>query len=201
MQSHEDRSTNGLPDKIVTAKLSYLDSALQDLISTASAIWNWIGSFTIGIPDLLVPKVVRVEISLEKQLSDAIAQAVRDPGFRTQLINHPKQTLASSYINIPPQQEVTVWETTATQTFLVLPIMTDLEIEQLQVGATSSRSSRSIRSRILLDAWQNSDYRSRLFADPKALLLAEGFQIPANTTVTILENSPEHLYLVIPTVH
>ena len=200
MQSHEDRSANGFA-RIVTAKLSYLDSALQDLISTASAIWNWIGSFVIGIPDLLVPKVVHVEISLEKQLSDAIAQAVRDPGFRTQLMNRPKQTLASSYINIPPQQEVTVMETTATQTFLVLPIMTDLEIEQLQVGATSSRSSRSSRSRILLNAWQNPDYRSRLFADPKALLIAEGFQIPTNTTVTILENSPEHLYLVIPTVH
>lgn len=184
-----------------STKLSYLDSAQQESIATITRIWQRLNDFVKNIPDLLVPKVVHEQISLEKQLSEAIALAIHDPDFRTQLLAHPKPTLSRLDIRLPPQQQVTVLESSATETFLVLPIMTDREIEDLQAGVSSARSLRSVRSQIILKTWQDPDYKARLYADPTAVLIAEGVKIPDRTTVKVLENSLEHLYLVIPSIH
>jgi Nitrile hydratase, alpha chain len=190
------------PDRSLTDnKMPYLENAQQNLLANAAAILERLQHFVKTIPSLLVPQVVHVEVSLESQLSDAIAQAVRDPEFRQQLLDRPKPALASQHVRIPPLQEVTVLEATSAQTYLVLPIATDLEIEQLQAGVNSPRSLRSIRSKILLNAFEDPDYRSRLVADPKAVLIEAGFQIPIDTQVRVLENSSEHLYLVIPAIH
>jgi hypothetical protein len=157
---------------------------------------------TIGATrDLLVPKVVPIEVSLEQQLSDAIAQAIHDPALRAALIADPQSTLASLKIALPPQQQVTVLESTATQTFLILPIMTDREVEYLQAGLSSQRSLRSVRSQIVLKAWQDPEYKARLLADPNTILSKEGVKIPTLTSVRVLENSLEQLYLAIPTIH
>jgi Nitrile hydratase, alpha chain len=193
MSHHKDRSS--------IARLPYLDSAQQQLITNITTMWQQIGDFVRNIPDLLVPKVVHVEIPLDKQLSDAIAQSIHDPAFRTQLLAHPRQALSSLGIGIPLPQQITVLESTSTQTFLILPIMTDLEIEHLQAGVSSQRSMRSVRSSIILKAWQDPDYKARLCAEPKAVLIAEGVKIPELATVKVLENNSENLYLVIPTIH
>ncbi len=193
MSHHKDRS--------LIARLPYLDSAQQQLITTIAAMWQQVRDFVRNIPDLLVPKIVHVEVPIDKQLSDAIAQAVHDRAFRTQLLTHPKQALGSLGIELPPPQQVTALESTSTQTFLVLPIMTDREIEHLQAGVSSQRSLRSVRSRIILKTWQDPDYKARLYADPKAVLIAEGVKIPDLATVKVLENSSEYLYLVIPAIH
>jgi Nitrile hydratase, alpha chain len=188
-------------DRSSIARLPYLDSAQQRLITTIATMWQQVKDFVRNIPDLLVPKVVRVEIPLDKQLSDAIAQSLHDPAFRIQLLAHSRQALSSLGIEIPPQQQVTVLESTSTQTFLILPIMTDREIEHLQAGVSSQRSMRSVRSRIILKTWQDPDYKARLCTDPKAVLIAEGVKIPDLATVKVLENSSEYLYLVIPAIH
>jgi xanthine/CO dehydrogenase XdhC/CoxF family maturation factor len=164
-------------------------------------MWNQLQTFVRTLPDLLTPKPVRVEVSLDKQLSDAIAQAVKNPTFRTQLLDRPKQTLAKLDIQIPPEQAVTVLESTPGQTFLVIPIMTDREVEILEAGLNSGRAQRANRSQMLLQAGRDPDYRSQLLTNPRAVLTAAGFQIPDTATVTVMENSLEHLYLVIPFVH
>jgi Nitrile hydratase, alpha chain len=190
------------PDRSLTDnKMPYLENAQQNLLANAAAILERLQHFVKTIPSLLVPQVVHVEVSLESQLSDAIAQAVRDPEFRQQLLDRPKQTLASLHLRLPPQQEITVLEATSTQTYLVLPIATDREIEELQAGVNSHRSLRAIRSQILLKAFADPDYRSRLVADPKTVLTEAGFQMSIDTNVRVLENSLEHLYLVIPAIH
>jgi Nitrile hydratase, alpha chain len=181
--------------------MPYLENAQQNLVSTAAAILERLQHFVKTIPTLLVPQVVHVEVSLESQLSDAIAQAVRDRSFRQQLLDRPKQALARVNIRTPPQQEISVLEATSTQTYLVLPIATEDEIERVRAGVNSQRSLRSIRSKILLNAFEDPDYRSRLVADPKTVLIEAGFQIPIDTQVRVLENSSEHLYLVIPAIH
>jgi hypothetical protein len=191
---HPDRS-------LIDNNMPYLENAQQNLLSTAAAILERLQDFVKTIPTLLVPQVVHVEVSLESQLSDAIAEAVRDREFRQQLLDRPKQALASRNLRIPPLQEVTVLAATSTQTYLVLPISTEAEIERVRAGVNSPRSLRSIRSKILLNAFEDPDYRSRLVADPKAVLIEAGFQIPIDTQVRVLENSSEHLYLVIPAIH
>jgi Nitrile hydratase, alpha chain len=164
-------------------------------------MWDRFQTLVRTIPNLLTPQPVWIERSLDERLSDAIAQAIRDPVFRTQLLDRPKQALASIKIQLPPARMVTVVESTHRQTFLVLPIMTDREVQILQSGLNSPRSLRATRSRIILQAWQDPDYKAQLLADPKAVLIAEGFQIADAATVTILENDAEHLHLVIPTLH
>jgi Nitrile hydratase, alpha chain len=164
-------------------------------------MWNRFQTLLQSIPDLLTPRPVWIDRSLDDRLSDAIAQAVRDPDFRTQLLNRPQQALASMEIQIPPECAVKVVESTPGQTFVVLPIMTESEVAIVQSGLKSQRSQRATRSRTILKAWQDPDYKARLIADPKTVLLAEGFQIPDTTAVTVLENDAEHLHLVIPTLH
>jgi hypothetical protein len=164
-------------------------------------MWKNVTTFCKHFLALLTPQPVKIEISLDRQLSDAIAQAVRDDDFRRQLIAHPKATLAHLKIQLPAHQNVIVVESTAEQTFLVLPLMTDREIDELKSGLNSDRSLRATRSRILLKAWHDRDYNARLIAAPKSVLRDEGFDLPENTQVTVLKNDLEHLHLVIPCLH
>jgi Nitrile hydratase, alpha chain len=164
-------------------------------------MWNLFQTLLQTIPELLTPQPVRIDRSLDERLSDAIAQAVHDPHFRTQLLDRPKPALASLDIQLPPERAVVAIESTTQQTFLVMPIMTDSEVEILRAGLTSGRALRATRSRIILKAWQDPDYKARLLADPKTVLIEEGFQISDAATVKVLENDAEHLYLVIPNLH
>jgi hypothetical protein len=164
-------------------------------------IWHQFQNFLQTIPALLTPQPVWIEPSLDEQLSEAIAHAVHNSTFRTQLLANPKQALASLKIQIPAEQAVIAVESTPGQTFLVIPIMTDREVEVLRASANSPRALRAIRSRVLLKAWQDPDYKSRLCADPKALLIEEGFQIGDGARVTVMEDDATHLHLVIPHIH
>jgi hypothetical protein len=47
-------------------------------------------TFLQNIPDILTPKPVLIEVSLDEKLSDAIAQAVHDPKFKKQSIDPNK---------------------------------------------------------------------------------------------------------------
>ncbi len=164
-------------------------------------MWNRFQTLLQTIPALLTPQPVRIEVSLDEKLSDAIAQAVHNVEFRTQLIDRPKQTLASLDIHLPAAQQVTVVESTPGQTFLVLPIETDREVKIVEAGLNSGRSLRAVRSQVILKAWQDPDYKTQLLTNPKQVLIDAGFQISDTIKVNVLENDPEHLYLVIPNLH
>lgn len=153
------------------------------------------------LQEMLTPQPVHVEVCLEQRLSDAIGEAVHNPLFKARLLADPKQTLATMKVQLPPEQSVTVLESTAEQTFLVLPVMTDREVAALQEGLNGGRSLRATRSRILLQAWQEPAYRLRLLVDPKGVMKEAGFQIPDAMAVKVLENTSDHLHLVIPSLH
>jgi hypothetical protein len=59
-------------------------------------------------------------------------------------------------------------------------------------------------ARIVQKAWQDPAYRRRLLANPRAVLseelsrIKEGVAVPANVKVTVLEEKPDQIYLVIP---
>ena len=154
--------------------------------------WPRFQTFASAIADFLTPKIVHVEVPIEQLLSDAIAQAVSDSTFRQQLIDRPKPTLASLDIHLPDRQAVTVLESNSTATFLVLPIMTDREIAYLRSGLDSRRSQRALRSIIILKAWQDSDYKARLIADPQTVLIEAGLKLPAANNIQVLENNLDH---------
>gem|GEM_PF-3335732 len=105
---------------------------------------------------------MRVDVSLDRQLSKPIAQAVKNPDFRKQLLDRPKPARESLDIQIPPEQAVTVILITPRQIFMTIPITIDREVAILPAGIDSKRANRTIRSRILLQARRDPDDRSCL---------------------------------------
>jgi hypothetical protein len=104
-------------------------------------------------------------------------------------------------VMIPAAQNVTVLESREGEIFFILPVMTDQEAEHLATSLNTVHPQRSVRSRVLLKARQDPNYKAQLLQEPKAVLIAEGLPIPESAKVTLLENSPEQLYLVLPHVH
>jgi len=142
-----------------------------------------------------------VIIPSSEQLGSVLAQALRDDSLRRQLIAEPKRTLQDMKIHLSPQQSVTVLESTHQQSFFVIPIMTAEEIDQLTHSLTSALPQRTARAKVLLKVRQDREYKARLIADPSTVLRAEGMNIPEETSIAVLENTLEHLYLVLPSVH
>jgi len=135
------------------------------------------------------------------QLTQLIARALRDSAFRHKLLAEPKQALQESGVLVSDAQTVTVVESNAGQTFFVLPLKTDTEAQQLQAAIASGLPQRAIRARVILRSWQDYAYKTTLLTSPKQTLLAAGLPIPDSMEITVLENSLEHLYLVLPHVH
>lgn len=135
------------------------------------------------------------------QLTQTIAHALRDPAFRSQLKANPKQALQESGISVSDDQTVTVLESKAGQIFFVLPMKTDAEQTHLQAAIASGLPQRAIRANVILRTWDDRAYKAALLESPKATLLEAGMPIPAATELTVLENTPKQLYLVLPHVH
>lgn len=63
---------------------------------------------------------------------------------------------------------------------------------------------KQFEARIIAKAWQDAEFRQALESDPKGTLSRElevfqpGAKLPENLKVTVLEETPEQLYLVIP---
>jgi hypothetical protein len=135
------------------------------------------------------------------QLTQVMAKAVHEPSFRLRFLESPKSVLDEMEVMIPAAQNVTVLESREGEIFFVLPVMTDQEAEHLATSLNTVHPQRSVRSRVLLKARQDPNYKAQLLQEPKAVLIAEGLPIPESAKVTLLENSPEQLYLVLPHVH
>ncbi|HEY9826124.1 MAG TPA: NHLP leader peptide family RiPP precursor [Stenomitos sp.] len=135
------------------------------------------------------------------QLTDVIAKALREPEFRNRLLTHPQTVLRELSVEIPATQNVSVLESRAGEVLFVLPMLTDAEAQQMRDSLGNVHPQRSMRSRIVLRAREDPSFKAQLQANPKAVLQAEGLPIPDTTTVSLLENSPEQLYLVLPQVH
>ncbi len=52
---------------------------------------------------------------------------------------------------------------------------------------------------IVMRSWRDADFKARLLSDPRNTLAEAGMHIPAGVTITILEDDPETLHLVLPT--
>ena len=52
--------------------------------------------------------------------------------------------------------------------------------------------------KIIAKAWRDPAFKAELIANPAAALKAEGIDVPAGMTVTVLENTDELFHLVLP---
>jgi hypothetical protein len=135
------------------------------------------------------------------QLTQVMAKAVHEPDFRSRFMENPKVILDEMDISIPPAQDVTVLESKEGEIFFVLPVLTEEDATQLRHSLNTVHPQRSVRSRILLKAREDPDYKAKLIQEPKTTLKAEGLPIPNASSVTVLENTPEQLYIVLPHIH
>jgi hypothetical protein len=53
-------------------------------------------------------------------------------------------------------------------------------------------------SKIIAEAWRDPAFNAELIANPAAALKAEGIDVPAGVTVTVMENNDMHFHLVLP---
>ena len=54
--------------------------------------------------------------------------------------------------------------------------------------------------KIIAKAWRDPAFKAELIANPTAALKAEGIDVPAGMTVTVLENTDKQFHLVLPPV-
>ena len=54
--------------------------------------------------------------------------------------------------------------------------------------------------KIIAKAWREPAFKAELIANPAAALKAEGINVPAGMTVTVVENTDKQFHLVLPPV-
>ena len=52
--------------------------------------------------------------------------------------------------------------------------------------------------KIIAKAWRDPAFKAELIANPAAALKAEGIDVPAGMTVTVVENTDKQFHLVLP---
>jgi Nitrile hydratase, alpha chain len=55
-------------------------------------------------------------------------------------------------------------------------------------------------AKIIAKAWRDPSFKAELIANPAAALKAEGIDVPAGMTVTVVENTDKLFHLVLPPV-
>jgi len=55
-------------------------------------------------------------------------------------------------------------------------------------------------AKIVAKAWRDPVFKAELIANPAAALKAEGIDVPAGMTVTVVENTDKQFHLVLPPV-
>lgn len=59
-------------------------------------------------------------------------------------------------------------------------------------------NSQSVYAKVVVKAWTDDAFRARLMADPEATLKAEGFDLPENMDVAVLEGSTKWVFPLPP---
>jgi nitrile hydratase alpha subunit len=62
----------------------------------------------------------------------------------------------------------------------------------------TSDKNRAILAEVIARAWRQPEYRAELKSGPKKTLKDAGMDIPPDTDVVVLENTPSTLYAVLP---
>ncbi len=53
-------------------------------------------------------------------------------------------------------------------------------------------------SKAIARAWTDPDYKTKLLSDPHAALAEAGVEVPAGTTIKVMENTADTVHVVLP---
>jgi len=147
-----------------------------------------------------------------------IRQAWQDELFKIRLLNAPKETLEHFFtVRLPESMSIEVLEETDTAVYLVLPhnpymgvpepelkkaLGMDLEdiagwmLEQQKGLLPEDRNSNIL---MVARAWRDADFKLKLLASPQKTLEQElGLEFREDSSVRVLEESADKVYIVIP---
>ncbi|MEA1671877.1 NHLP leader peptide family RiPP precursor [Nitrospirillum sp. BR 11163] len=62
----------------------------------------------------------------------------------------------------------------------------------------NGQENQKITSRVIAKAWADEGYKTKLLADPAAILKAEGLDLPAGITFKVVEDTATVQTLVLP---
>lgn len=139
------------------------------------------------------------------QVADVVDRATFDPAFRAQLLSAPARTLQDAGIPVPEGLEVRVVENTAEVKHLVVPRKPEGFSEDgpgrdaSTSAATDSVAGRmDAHARLVVDTWSDAGLRTRLLANPAAVLAERGVTVPGPAALRVLEPDGGVVYLTIP---
>ena len=62
----------------------------------------------------------------------------------------------------------------------------------------SEEQRRADYAKVVARAWNDEAFKAKLMSDPHAALAEHGVEVPAGTTVKVVENTKDTLHLVLP---
>lgn len=115
--------------------------------------------------------------------------------LRHSLLIDPKTTLAKEFgVRVPDDLHVTVVENTPFHQYVALPAQPDTATADVQSGAEDE-----FEALVQQRAAQDEAFRQQALADPKGALEALlHFKLPAQMTITALEDTPQTWHIVCP---
>lgn len=135
-----------------------------------------------------------------EQLAQVVDRAAADPGFRQRLTSAPADTLRGEGIDVPTGREVTVLENTQTLRHFILPPrpadVSDAELAAFPAGGETD--PLAAHARLVAETWRDAGLRSRLIADPAAVMAERGVTLPAGIGARAVDGADGALYLVLP---
>lgn len=138
-----------------------------------------------------------------EQMAQVVDRAATDPAYRQQLTSAPADTLRSAGIDIPAGAAVTVLENTDTLRHFVLPSRpADVSDSDLASSSAGSGGADSLAAyaQLVAATWKDGDLRSRLIADPAAVMAEYGITLPAGIEARAVDAADGSLYLVLPSL-
>ena len=133
--------------------------------------------------------------STQKMYDRLRLKLAENPDLRETFFTQPKAVLAEELgWQVPEEIELKVVKATATQHYVTLPC----QIEGAQMDANSTAESE-FEDGVVRRALGDPDFKHRLLTQPKATLEEIlHFRLPAEVTITVLEETLQTWYLVCP---
>ena len=121
-------------------------------------------------------------------LTPIYEKAWREPQFKESLLHNPLATLQLEGITLPEGLNFIAVAESDTHRYIVIP-----------VEGSPEKSAETLLEYVRSKAMQDEAFKQSLLADPKTILSEElGQAIPENVQVTVVEETVDTRYLVIP---
>lgn len=77
-------------------------------------------------------------------------------------------------------------------------MMTEASVEKLEAAQKALLARKQLEASIILRAWQDDEFRQRLFNDPRAAVEEMGMEVPEGMSVSVVEEPATAWQIAVP---